>query len=100
MSKKFQIIALAALIISAPLAAVAEADRDYPTELNEVQILVNGYSIRVVNASGQDYNVYNIAGIKITSGHIESNDEKLSVRLPKGCYILKVGKMVRKITIK
>ena len=93
MSKKFQIIALAALIISAPLAAVAEADRDYPTELNEVQI-------RVVNASGQDYNVYNIAGIKITSGHIESNDEKLNVRLPKGCYILKVGKMVRKITIK
>lgn len=100
MSKKFQIIALAALIISAPLAVVAEADRDCPTELNEVQILVNGYSIRVVNASGQDYNVYNIAGIKITSGHIESNDEKLNVRLPKGCYILKVGKMVRKITIK
>lgn len=44
--------------------------------------------------------IYNVAGVKIMSIKIDSSDRYYDLNLPKGCYIVKVGKVVRKISVK
>ena len=44
--------------------------------------------------------VYNVAGIRIAFVKVESADKHFDFNLPKGCYIVKVGKVVRKIAVK
>ena len=44
--------------------------------------------------------MYNVAGVLIKSFKIDTADKRLDLNLPKGCYIVKVGKTVRKISIK
>jgi hypothetical protein len=41
-----------------------------------------------------------VTGMKLMSVKIEGQDKKVEINLPKGCYIVKVGKVVRKIYIK
>lgn len=100
MNKKFQIFALAALLIGAPLAATAEVDRDVDTELSAVTLTVNGTTLRIGNASGMDVCIYNLAGIKVSTIHIDSNDKTINLNLQKGCYLVRVGKVTRKISIR
>lgn len=100
MSKKLHILALAALMMGAPALAMAEPDREPETELNAVSVTINGTSVHVSGAQGMDLLVYNLAGVKIATIHIDSNDKTFNVNLQKGCYIVKVGKVARKISVK
>ncbi len=62
--------------------------------------VLNESSVRVTNANGHTLYVYNVAGVCVQSFKIEGHDRKYDLNLPKGCYIVKVGKTVRKISIK
>ena len=42
----------------------------------------------------------NVAGVRIQSVKGEGSDKHLDLNLKKGCYILKVGKTVRKVSLK
>ena len=44
--------------------------------------------------------VYDILGVKITSVRIDTADKTVTLNLPKGYYIFKVGDTVRKVVIK
>lgn len=69
----------------------------------EQQPLVNvtgNSSLHVQNASGQVVYIYNVAGVVVQTIKITSLDSHIDLNLPKGCYIIKVGKTVRKISIK
>ena len=44
--------------------------------------------------------IYNVAGVHVQSFRVEGADRRYELNLPKGCYIVKVGKVVRKISIK
>ena len=57
-------------------------------------------TLRVTGANGQALHVYNVAGVLVKSVKIDSADKRLELNLPKGCYIIKVGKTVRKISVK
>ena len=57
-------------------------------------------TLRVTGANGQTLHVYNVAGVLVKSVKIDSADKRLELNLPKGCYIIKVGKTVRKISVK
>ena len=61
----------------------------------ETAISVEGQSVHVVGANGQVLDVYNIASVKV-----EGMDKRLDLNLQKGCYILKIGKVVRKVSVK
>lgn len=99
--KKIQILALSFLLLGAPSAMMADGDREgVETEMQAVSISVNGSNIHVTGANGAMLEVYNLTGVKIGSYRIDSNDKGLSISLQKGCYILKVGKVVRKISIR
>ena len=42
----------------------------------------------------------NLAGVRISSLALESEEATLKLNLSRGCYILKVGKTVRKVNVK
>ena len=42
----------------------------------------------------------NLAGMRVAYLKIDSAEKHFDLGLPKGCYIVKVGKMVRKIAVR
>ena len=69
-------------------------------EVAGVNIDVNQSKVKITGAQGQTLEVYKITGVHIEKIKIDSNDKSIDLNLPKGCYILKVGKVVRKVSIK
>lgn len=67
---------------------------------NDISIYVEGTSVRVTGANGLTLYVYNVAGVRIQSVKVEGADKRFDFNLPKGCYILKVGNTVRKISLR
>ncbi len=69
------------------------------TEIQNISISINESVLHVTGANGQVLHVYNVAGVRVMSVKVEGADKRIELNLPKGCYIVKVGKMVRKISI-
>lgn len=68
--------------------------------MDDVVISVSGQSLHVTGADGMMLQVYNVAGVRVKNFKVEGNDKKYDLNLSKGCYIIKVGKTVRKISIR
>ena len=72
--------------------------------VGEAKITVNNNSdnqeVRVQDAESQRLEVYNVLGVRVASYSIDSNDKTFTLGLQRGCYILKVGKVVRKTFIR
>ncbi len=72
--------------------------------VGEAKITVNNNSdnqeVRVQDAEGQRLEVYNVLGVRVASYRVDSNDKTFTLGLQRGCYILKVGKVVRKTFIR
>ena len=86
---------------SVPVVAVADTSIEIiDNEIQTINIAVTESAIHVTGANGQVMHVYNVTGMKLMSVKIEGQDKKVEINLPKGCYIVKVGKVVRKIYIK
>ncbi|MCF0199484.1 MAG: T9SS type A sorting domain-containing protein [Bacteroidaceae bacterium] len=101
MNRKFQIIALCALLIGAPLSMRAEAMCDeVETEMTGVTLSVSGPRVSVRNADGETLEVYNLTGVMVASYHVDSDAKTIHLTVSKGCYIIKVGKVVRKVFIR
>lgn len=95
--------AAAFLLLSTPAVAapmvmemgVAEqVDETAPT------INVDGNTVSIIGASGMTLEVVSLTGRAVASYKVESPAQRFELNLPKGCYILKVGKTVRKVTVK
>lgn len=105
MMKRLLTIALAAgmlLVVPTNTAAksLIEIIEFVDIDTQSVQISVNGNVLHVAGAAGQKISIYNVAGVCVYNGNIESADKHFDLNLTKGCYIVKVGKVVRKISIK
>ena len=84
-----------------PIVAVADTSIEIiDTDIQTINVAVTESTIHVTGANGQVMHVYNVTGMKLMSVKIEGQDKKVEINLPKGCYIVKVGKVVRKIYIK
>jgi len=84
-----------------PVTAVADTSIEIiDNEVQTINVAVTESAIHVTGANGQVMHVYNVTGMKLMSVKIEGQDKKVDINLPKGCYIVKVGKVVRKIYIK
>ena len=64
-------------------------------EVTQIVLTITGSTVRVQNAEKG-----NTLGVKVSSIKIDSSDKTIALNLPKGCYILKIGDVVRKIAIK
>jgi hypothetical protein len=66
----------------------------------EITITVKGQTVMVNGAQGQTLEVISLTGRCIMTEKIESPAQKIELNIPKGCYILKIGKVVRKVSVR
>ncbi|WP_281698644.1 T9SS type A sorting domain-containing protein [Hallella colorans] len=98
----FSYFLMAFMLMSVPMtssatSAVEIVDNDFQA----ITISINSESVlRVTGAAGETLYIYNITGVRVMSIKVDGADKSYSLNLPKGCYIVKVGKMVRKISIR
>lgn len=64
-----------------------------------INISIDGNSVTVTGAAGMTLEVISLTGRHVTSMKVESPAQRFDLNLPKGCYILKIGKVVRKVTV-
>jgi len=87
--------------LEAPMEWTMTDDREgIENEIAEITIAVSGSQLRITNASGQTLEIYNLTGVRVATLRIDSDEKTFNVNLPKGCYMVKVGKVVRKVSFK
>ena len=91
----------AALFMTCPLPVQAGQSMEIiENDVQSVSISVSGTVLHVSGANGQVLKVYNVTGVCLMSGRVDSQDKRYELNVPKCCYIVKVGKTVRKISIR
>ena len=65
-----------------------------------ITISVEGNSVQVNGAQGMTLEVVSLTGRLVASYKIETPAQRVDLNISKGCYILKVGKVVRKVSVK
>lgn len=65
-----------------------------------VALSIENSVVRVNGATGMTLEVVSLTGRPVSNVRIDSPAQRIELNLPKGCYILKVGKVVRKVTLK
>lgn len=89
------------MAVGAPSVARAEASILIIEQDNQkITVSVSGSVLRVTGADGEVLHIYNITGVRVMSIKVDGYDKSYTLNLPKGCYIVKVGKTVRKISIR
>lgn len=63
-------------------------------------ISVDENIVSIQGASGMTLEVVSLTGRAVAQYKIDGPSQRVELNLPKGCYILKVGKVVRKITLR
>ena len=98
--KKFFIITLTLAMSLAPLSMLAEPMYDgIEMSVSGIQLSINGGNVHIVGANGEVMEIFNLTGTKVATVRIDSNDKTFALNLTKGCYLIKVGKIVRKISV-
>lgn len=102
MTKRILQLILATLIIlSLPAQSHAYAVADViESDLQEITITLTASRLHVTNAYCETLQIFNVAGMCVMSIKVDSPDRHYDLSLPKGCYIVKVGTYVRKISVK
>lgn len=68
--------------------------------LTDINITLVQNNLHVTGASGQTLYIYKVTGVCVQCFKVEGNDKYYELNLSKGCYIVKVGNVVRKISIR
>ena len=66
---------------------------------DQIDISIDGQTIMVSGAQGKELIVVSLTGRQLMKVKIDSPAQRIELNIPKGCYILKVGKVVRKIQV-
>ena len=94
--------AMALLMIPASMLRASEM-ADFAIEQQaideEISISISGQSVTVSGAQGETLEVISLTGKKVMAVKIESPVQRIEINVPKGCYILKIGKVVRKVSL-
>lgn len=70
-----------------------------PDDTN-IRIEVENKAVSVYGAQGMMLEIVSLTGKPIQKVKIESASQRIELNVPKGCYILKVGSVVRKVSIR
>ncbi len=103
MKKRLHILFMAMFMLSSVPATTMAADAEMAAAEQsideEVSITVNGQWVCISGAQGQTLEVVSLTGRRVMTVKIESPAQRVELNVPKGCYILKIGKVVRKVAI-
>ena len=67
---------------------------------DEPTISYSDGALNITGGEGQTLEVISLTGKKVMTVAIESPAQKIERNIPKGCYIVKVGKVVRKVSVR
>ena len=65
----------------------------------DILITTKNNQVRVQNAEGPTLDLYNVAGVKVATYRVDSDDKTITLNLNRGIYIAKVGKVARRINL-
>lgn len=68
-------------------------------DFQSINISVTGNVLHVTGAENEMLFVYNVTGVRVLAVKVDGSDKRYTLSMPRGCYIIKVGKVVRKISI-
>lgn len=96
--------AVLALALFVPTTANASVLKEYAAGIldfqdDEISISYSQGSICVSGGEGLTLEVISLTGKKVFEQQIDSPSQKFELNIPKGCYIVKVGKVVRKVSV-
>ncbi|BCS84200.1 T9SS type A sorting domain-containing protein [Prevotella herbatica] len=94
------ILLIAFSALSTPLLASNTSQIEQIAEFNDINIYFAQNNLRVTGGEGLKLQIFNVTGILVVTENIDSTDKRFSLDLPRGCYIVKVGKLVKKISVK
>jgi len=84
----------------APLSVLAETPTDgIEMSVSGISLSIKDGNVHIVGANGEVMEIFNLTGTKVATIRIDSNDKTFALNLQKGCYLIKVGKIVRKISV-
>ena len=87
------------LLGAVPSIARMQTDEPIEAEMEAVTLTIQDNKAHITNADGKTLEIYNLTGVRVARIRIEGNDRQIALNLTRGCYIMKVGKVVRKVTI-
>lgn len=94
---------VSALTLAAPVAADAsEQEWNAQEQIDErgIGITLNHSTLDITGANGMTLEVVSLTGKPVMTVKIESPAQRVELNVPKGCYILKIGKVVRKVAVR
>ncbi len=105
MTKTILSIAITAtLMLTVPAVSMAEPlieiVDNYDFDMSGISISVEQNILHISGAAGEVVQIYNVAGVCVKTIKVDSDDKRYELNLTKGCYIVKVGKIVRKISVR
>ena len=103
--KKILIMITAAFLFAMPMEVKAQDIQQQRTTIEQevapITISVNESTIHIKNAEKMVIEIYNMTGVKVVTQRIDSSDKMIELdNLPKGCYIIKIGKVARKVYLR
>jgi len=102
MKKSFSLVLLLFILI-APISAQKGEKATAPVaqETPAVSIFMKGNTLQLQNVTvGEKVEILSIVGVRVFQKKIESTNQDYELDLPKGYYIVKIGTIVRKISVK
>ena len=98
--KKIFIISLTLAMAFAPISVLAEPASDgIEVSVSGITLSINGGNVTISGANGEVMEIFNLTGVKVSTIRIDSSEKTFALNLPKGCYLIKVGKIVRKVSL-
>ena len=96
--------AVLALALFVPTKASSSVLKEYVAGImvlqdSEVTITYSQGSVYVTGGEGLTIEVVSLTGNKVYEEVITSPSQKFDLNIPKGCYIVKVGQVVRKVSV-
>ena len=101
MRKNLLIISMMAfLAVPAVATTTMVMERGVAEMIDEsIALSVDGNAVTVTGAQGQKLIVVSLTGRQVAEYQIDSPAQRIELNLTKGCYVLKVGNVVRKVSI-
>jgi hypothetical protein len=98
--KKIFIISLTIAMALTPISMLAQMEREsIEMSVSGISLSITGGNVHIVGAQGEVMIIFNLTGTKVTTIRIDSNEKTFALNRTKGCYLIKVGKIVRKISV-
>jgi hypothetical protein len=101
--KRFYAILLTVLLLGGmgfPLISQVNPQRSVMEAPEKIKIKLSENRLTIENLPKDDIlEIYNIMGVKVFSRRVKAGTNEYTLSLPKGFYILKIGKITKKIAI-